>query len=181
MAKKFIEKTLQKVVPDHNKIKQHKNLQFLGDRLHSPNLWHINRRSISAAFAIGLFFAWVPTPTQMAFAAAAAVYFEANLLISVVLVWITNPLTMPPLYYFAYRVGLWFLGGDATVETSEFSVERLWNGFGDIIGPFLFGCLILGVVCSVAGYIGMNTFWRYYVRKKWAHRSLERQDRTNHQ
>ncbi|MDD1631223.1 MAG: DUF2062 domain-containing protein, partial [Methylococcaceae bacterium] len=69
MAKEFIQKLLHKFIPDHDVIKQHKNLQFLGDKLHDPNLWHLNRRSVSLAFAVGLFGAWIPTPGQMAIAA----------------------------------------------------------------------------------------------------------------
>ena len=71
MAKEFIQKLLHKFIPDHDVIKQHKNLQFLGDKLHDPNLWHLNRRSASMAFVVGLFCAWIPTPGQMAIAAIA--------------------------------------------------------------------------------------------------------------
>ena len=65
-------KLIKKYLPDPEKLKQQKSLQFLGDRLHEPNLWHLNRRSVSLAFAIGLFVAWIPTPTQMAIAAISA-------------------------------------------------------------------------------------------------------------
>ena len=93
MAKKII----QRFMPSDETIKNNKSLKFLGDRLHDPILWHLNRRSVAKAFAIGLFFAWVPLPTQMAMSAAVAFYFRAHLAISVALVWITNPLTMPPM------------------------------------------------------------------------------------
>jgi uncharacterized protein len=139
MAKEFIQKLIQRFVPDPEVISKNKNLQFLGDKLHDPNLWHINRRSIAAAVAIGLFFAWAPTPTQMAFAAAAAIYFRANLLVSVATVWVTNPVTMPPLFYFAYRVGLWFSHRPSPADNFVFSLDGLWSGFGDVIGPFLLG------------------------------------------
>ncbi|CAG7856062.1 hypothetical protein MCAMS1_00412 [biofilm metagenome] len=174
MAKEFIQKIIQKVVPNPEVISQHKNLQFLGDRLKSPNLWHINRRSINAAIAIGLFFAWAPTPTQMAFAAAAAVYFRANLLVSVATVWVTNPITMPPLFYFAYRVGLHFAHRPAPADNFVFSLDGLWSGFGDVIGPFLLGCLLLGLMSSLAGYIAMDSFWRYQVSNKWEARKRKR-------
>lgn len=172
MAKEFIKKIINKVVPDPNVIRQHKSLQFLGDKLHSPNLWHINRRSINMAVVIGLFFAWVPTPTQMAFAAIAAIYYRANLLVSVALVWVTNPITMPPLFYFAYRVGLHYLHLPSPVANFEFTLAGIWSSFGGIMHPFLFGCLIMALVSSLAGFIAMDSFWRYQVRKKW-------QDRKN--
>jgi uncharacterized protein len=179
MAKDLINKIINKFVPNPEVIKQHKNLQFLGDRLHSPNLWHINRRSVSAAVAIGLFFAWVPTPTQMAFAAAAAIYFRAHLLISVALVWITNPVTMPPLFYFAYRVGLRFSHLPSPTEDFVFSLEGLWTGFSDAIGPFLLGCLILGLLSALGGYIGMDSFWRYHITKRWEQRKQKRLHQTD--
>lgn len=179
MAKEIIEKWMQKFIPDPDVIKRHKSLQFLGNKLHDPNLWHLNRKSISMAFAVGLFFAWVPTPTQMAFAAAAAIYFRSNLPISVALVWVTNPLTMPPLFYFAYQVGLTVLNQPA--QTGEFSIDSVLSGLGDMWQPFLMGCFILGVTCSTMGYFGIKHFWAYHVKKKWQTRRnqprFERQQR----
>jgi len=164
MAKEYIQKLLHKFIPDHDVIKRHKSLQFLGDKLHEPNLWHLNRRSVAKAFAVGLFCAWIPTPTQMAFAAIGAIYFRSNIPLSVSLVWITNPVTMPPLFYFAYLVGLEFLN----VPAADFSLDAILSG--DILLPFLTGCLIVGIVCSAAGYFGIDYFWRYHVTKKWATR-----------
>ncbi|MEN8259666.1 MAG: DUF2062 domain-containing protein [Pseudomonadota bacterium] len=165
MPKKFI----RRIMPHHDTIRQHKNLQFLGERLHDPNLWHLNRRSVSAAFAVGLFTAWIPTPGQMAIAAVAAFYLRANLPISVVLVWVTNPLTMPPMFYFAYRVGLSALSLPQQ-ENFSFSTDTFLSGLGDIWQPFLLGCLILGTISAIAGFFGMRALWRYVVIKQWIRR-----------
>jgi uncharacterized protein (DUF2062 family) len=173
MAKAFIKKLLHKFIPDHNVIKQHKNLQFLGDKLQDPNLWHLNRHSVMMAFAIGLFVAWIPTPGQMAIAAVGAFYFRGNLPISIALVWITNPLTMPPLFYFAYLVGLTVLN----LPAASFSLDAVLSG--KILFPFLTGCLILGVTCATVGYFGINYFWHYHVAKKWASRKKSRNNRKN--
>ena len=160
-------KLIKKYMPDPEKLKQQKSLQFLGDRLHEPNLWHLNRRSVSLAFAVGLFVAWIPTPGQMAIAAVAAFYFRANLPISVALVWITNPLTMPPMFYFAYALGSWALGQGGPAADFELTVESIMSQIGEIGGPFLFGCLILGVISSAIGYFGIRFFWKYHVGKQW--------------
>ena len=164
-------KLIKKYMPDPEKLKQQKSLQFLGDRLHEPNLWHLNRRSVSLAFAVGLFAAWIPTPGQMAIAAVFAFYFRANLPISVALVWVTNPLTMPPMFYFAYIVGLKTLGDPTPGEDFEFSLESIMASLGDIGGPFLLGCLILGIISSTLGYFGIKGFWKYHVSKQWKARS----------
>lgn len=163
-------KIIKRLMPNPNTFKEHKNLQFLGDRLHEPNLWHLNRLSVSRAFAIGLFAAWIPLPGQMAIAAVAAFYFRANLPISVVLVWISNPITMPPLFYFAYQVGLWGLDMPAPVAEFELSLNGAMNFLWDNWQPFLFGCLIMGVICSAVGYAGIRMFWRMHVLKQWEKR-----------
>lgn len=170
MAKKIF----QKYLPDVNTIKQHKNLQFLGEKLHQSHLWHLNRHSVAAAFAIGLFCAWIPTPGQMAIAGMAALYLQANLPISVALVWLTNPLTMPPLFYFAYRVGLEFLDYPLPSADFVFSLEGILNGVGDIGGIFLYGCFVCAVISAVLGYCGVQLFWRYHVNKQWLLRQAKR-------
>ncbi len=153
-------------MPDPEKLKQQKSLQFLGDKLHEPNLWHLNRRSVSLAFAIGLFVAWIPTPGQMVIAAVVAFYFSANLPIAVGLVWLTNPITMPPMFYFAYVFGLWLLGEEAPAGF-EFTVDKIMSSLGEIGGPFLFGCLILGIMFSATGYFGIQLYWQNHVKKRW--------------
>jgi len=167
-------KLIKKYLPDPETFKNHKNLQFLGDKLHDPNLWHLNRRAISMAVAVGLFVAWIPTPGQMAIAAIAAFYLRANLPISVALVWITNPLTMPPMFYFSYLVGLWALNEPSPSENFEFSVDSALSGLGDVWEPFLLGCFIVGIMSSAAGYFGTNKYWRYHVTKKWEERKEKR-------
>lgn len=166
----MLKKLIKKYLPNPEKLKQQKGLQFLGDRLHEPNLWHLNRQSVSIAFAIGLLVAWIPTLGQMTIAAVGAFYFKANLPISVTLVWITNPLTMPIMFYFAYVLGLWTLGENSPSESFEFTLDNIMSSLGDIGGPFLLGCLILGVISSAIGYYGIRLLWLYQVSKQWQQR-----------
>ncbi len=170
-------KIFKKYMPNPEMLKKQKSLQFLGEKLHDPNFWHLNRRSVSLAFAVGLFVAWVPTPGQMAIAAVIAFYVRANLPISVALVWITNPLTMPPMFYFAYNVGAWALDSNGSNKAIDFSVDTLLNGFGDYGLPFLFGCLIIGVLSALIGYFGINAFWRYHVGQQWLDRLNSRSEK----
>jgi uncharacterized protein (DUF2062 family) len=69
MPKKFMKRYL----PTPEKVQSIESLRFLGDILHEPNLWHINRHSVSRAFLIGLFLSFIPMPFQMAAAAALAI------------------------------------------------------------------------------------------------------------
>lgn len=160
MPKKFFKRYL----PDAQRIKELKVLDFLGDKLHRPNLWHLNRRSVSRAFAIGLWAMFTPPlPVQQILAAIFAVHFNANLPISVALVWITNPVTWGPMYYFAYRVGTLSMG-QAAFTFDEFSELLTVDKALELGAPFLVGCLILMHLGAVLGYFGIQYIWRRSVR-----------------
>ena len=171
-------KLIQRYLPDHQKVKEHKHLQIFGSLLHSPGLWHLNRRSISGAFAIGLLIAWVPVPFQMVLSAATAIYFGVNLPIAVGLVWISNPFTMPPLFMFAYWVGASVLNPPPILVEFELSFSWLQNILPLIWKPFLLGCLINGLTSALLGYYGMRTFWIWHVQKQWKQRSVRDQKKS---
>ena len=161
-------------MPDHQTIKNNKHLQIFGDLLHNPNLWHLNRHSIAKAFAVGLFFAFIPVPFQMVLAAGMAIIVHSNLPLSIALVWITNPLTMPAIFYFCYVVGTWIIGG----EEQAFLFEASWQWVVDslsTIGPaFLVGCGVLAVFFAVLGYFFIHLLWRYNVSRDWKRRTTSR-------
>ena len=171
----------KRIMPDPHAIVNNKSLKIFGKLLHKPNLWHFNRRSIAGAFAVGLFFAWVPVPFQMVLAAASAIWFSTNLPLSVALVWVTNPLTMGPMFYFSYLVGTWVIGAPEMSFNFELSLDWLMHGLLAIWKPFLLGCLILGIICSATSYLGVNILWRYSVRKQQSAKKLRHklQNRTH--
>jgi len=165
MPKRFI----QRITPDHEVIRSHKHLQIFGTLLHDPNLWHLNRRSASGAFAVGLFMAFMPVPFQMLLAASAAIFFRVNLPLSVALVWITNPITIPPMFYFAYLIGTWVLGappaeGSAPEQVALLSTgPTVWDNLGVIWQPLLLGSFICATVSAVVGYLAIRGLWRLRV------------------
>ena len=161
-------KLIQKLFPNHLKVKEHRHLQFLGSAIHDPNLWHMNRRSVSGAFAVGLFLAFMPVPGQMVLAALLAVLLRVNLPISVMLVWITNPLTIGPIFYTAYKLGQLIIGDPVLIiEADEQGFSWFKENFDNIWEPLLLGSLLLGAGFSVIGYFGMRLFWRFHVIKRW--------------
>lgn len=162
MPRKFF----QRFLPHPKTIKENKALSIFGDWLHEPNLWHLSRRSVAGAFAVGLFFAWVPVPFQMVLAAGTAILLRTNLPLSVVLVWLTNPITIPPMFYFAYVVGTWIVGAPVTDFNFELTMTWLLNELSAIWLPFLVGCSTLAVSSSLLGYLIVEGTWRYLVLNK---------------
>jgi len=164
-------KYIKRYMPDPRKIKEQKCLRFLGTCLHNPHLWHLNRHSVAGAFFIGLLCAYIPIPFQMLLAAVMAIVLHVNIPISVALVWLTNPLTMPPLFYFAYEVGQRILG---MPDTEDFHFEPSWQWMSDLFAnnwePFLLGCLVCGLALGLLGYFSIHIIWRSYVSYRWRSR-----------
>lgn len=167
-------KTLKSIMPSVARIREIKSLGFLGEWIYATNLWHLNRYSASTAFFVGLFVAFMPIPGQMPVAALLALLFRCNLPISVCLVWITNPVTMPALFFIAYKVGAIILDVPVTALEFELSYRWLSSRLADIWEPFLLGCLVSGLFCGCLGYFVISMAWRWRVSVHWRERKRRR-------
>lgn len=163
------------LLPHPDKIKEHPSLRFLGSRIHDPNLWHLTRISISRGVFIGLLIAFVPLPIQMLLAALFAIIFRANLPVSVVVVWVSNPLTMAPMFYLAYKIGNAILGYPRGTFQFELSWQWLIHDLPTYFtGPFLLGCLLCGLFFGLLGSTCMRLVWRWHVIRRWRVRRQSR-------
>ena len=167
-------KIIKRYLPHPHRITQNPLIKGLGPRLHDPGLWHINRRSVSGAFAIGLFFTFMPIPFQMVPAAISAILFRVNILIAMPTVWISNPVTIPPLFYFCYKVGGWILDTPPGDFKFDLSFHWLANELTAIWQPFLLGCFVVASISSLAGYLFVRGIWRFHI---WQH-IIERRQRN---
>lgn len=168
-----MKKFLKKYTPHRSKV----NLGWLNQHLHDPRLWNWNRKSVSKAFAVGLFCAFLPIPFQMVVAAVLAVIFSANIMLSMALVWITNPITMGPIFYFTYKLGSIIL--DTKIDPNfAFSLHYLaeiiesgwWDYFQEVISSglpaLLTGSLIIAVISAVVGYSAIQWLYRHRAWKR---------------
>lgn len=154
---------LHSYLPSPRSIREHPALRPVSRWLHDPDLWHLNRRSVSGAAFIGLFCAFLPIPFQMLPATALAIACRCNLPVCVALVWLTNPLTMAPVMLFSYEVGAWVL--DRHVNVAEISLNWDWlrANMGDLGYPLLLGSVLCGLAAGVLGFLGVRLTWRLHV------------------
>lgn len=138
----------KRYMPDPTSIREHKSLRFFGKLLHDPNLWHLNRHSVARAMGVGLFAALIPIPMQMLLAAALAIPVRGNLPIAVSLVWLTNPLTMPPVFFVTYMTGAWLMQVPPRTLPDELTFDWITDQLATVWQPFLLG----SVVCGGAGH-----------------------------
>ena len=159
MPRRFIKRYL----PDHGKFREHPHLRRFGARLQDGNLWHLNRRSVSGGVALGLFCALLPVPLQMLVAGVLAIWLRVNLPIAVVLVWITNPLTIGPVWYVSYRVGAWLLDLPPRQIDFGLSLDNLLTTLQEVWKPLLLGSTVLGALLALLGFLLVRLGWRLYV------------------
>ena len=169
--------TLKAFIPSPARLRRSGSLSVLGEWVYESNLWHINRYSTSMAFFVGLFLAFAPLPGQMILAALAAVALRCNLPLSVALVWITNPVTMPAIFYMSYKVGALLI--DVPVKEIDFELSFYWltHRLTAIWRPFLLGCLISGLFFGSLGYFVLSMLWRWRVSYHWHQRKKRRRAR----
>ena len=168
-----LKKYIQKIIPTPEEIKKNKSLRLFKIFFQKPNLWYFNKYSVSSAFAVGFFCAWIPLPFQMIFAAGASIIFNSNMPISISLVWITNPVTMPVLYFIAYKFGAYLLNVELTKFYFEPSFDWFISTLSDICMPFLLGCFVIGITGAIFSLLTTRLVWRFFIIKKWEKRKLK--------
>jgi uncharacterized protein (DUF2062 family) len=107
-------------------------------------------------------------------AAATAIPSRANLPLSMALVWISNPITMPPMFFASYRVGVFLLGQNSEPFLFELSWAWFSASLGSVVPPFLLGCFVLGLLASLIGFTTIRIMWRQAAIKAWRQRQRQR-------
>ncbi|MCA9070443.1 MAG: DUF2062 domain-containing protein [Planctomycetaceae bacterium] len=148
-------------------------------------LWQIlaledTHHSKALGVAIGMFIGMTPTVgIQMILVMVTAVitskFFQFNRVAALLTVYISNPLTMLPIYWMDYKVGTWFVPGDATRD--QFAQILEYHGFREwwetILGlfvtigtPLIVGSLIVASVCSLLSYPLMRWLLHFIPTRK---------------
>ncbi|MDQ7727495.1 DUF2062 domain-containing protein [Halomonas sp. SpR8] len=168
---------LQRYMPKPDTIRKQRSLRFMAPLIADPGLWLLTRRSVSNAFSVGVFCAMLPIPFQMVVAALGARLTRCNLALSVGLVWITNPLTMPLIFYGNYWLGTVILGKPVRDAPSRISTHWIAEQMHDIMPPLIVGSLATAIVLAIVANIAIRLIWRWHVSHNWKRRSQKRRQR----
>ncbi|MBB5987681.1 DUF2062 domain-containing protein [Sphingobium lignivorans] len=162
-------------LPTREQLLANRWLQPMAHRLTHPLLWHFNRRSIARGVALGLLAGFLIPLGQTPAAAMLALTARANLIIAAFATLVTNPLTFPPIYFAAFKLGHRLLGEGRVADSGDWlgqSAQWIYN----IVAPTALGLLLFGTVAAALGYQLVNLLWRWHVARRWRQRSLARQD-----
>jgi len=147
----MIRKTLKKT-------SKHKRLRdFIKKYKIAPEYLSTNRRMISRAVLIGLFIAFIPMPMQMAAVLLFVPFVKFNVPVALAMCWLSNPITMPPMYYMEYLTGSFVLGSE--VESVEMTLDWFSQNIDDIFIPLYVGAAFFSITFSSLAYWAVNHFW----------------------
>ena len=138
--------------------------------IENPAYWTLNRRNVTRSFAVGLFLSFVPLPIHAFLATGLALVLRLNIPAAVLGTFLANPLTMVPMFLFAYWVGCSTL----MVPSDPIQFEMSWQWFRTelvlIWKPFLTGCLIMGITAALCGYVLLGGLWHLTLVAKYRKR-----------
>jgi len=129
-------------------------------------------RAIAGGLGLGTFIAFTPTVgVQLILAVIFATFFNLNRPAAMVPVWITNPITVAPIYTFNYWLGTQFWPGPPLSEVSNLFIDigrtmaslDFWDikeqfvavlQMGrEILTPLLLGSVVVGIITGLLAYI----------------------------
>jgi len=142
-----------------------------------PNLWHVNRRSVAGAVAIGMFCGLIPGPVQMLGALVLAIPLRKNIPVALATTLYTNPFTIVPLYAIAYGYGRLFVGGGDLPQgfmPDAWNPAALWEWTVSLGKPLVLGLVLLALTLALAGYVVTAVAWRLHVVRAWRRRAAAR-------
>ena len=125
----------------------------------------INRKSISRGILIGLFWGFIPMPMQMLAVLAVTPFIKFNVPIAISMVWLSNPITMPFMYYMEYQTGNFLLGREG-IDTIELTLDWFSQNWDNIIVPLYVGTIPYSLLVSSFIYYLINLLWINSVKKE---------------
>lgn len=154
---------------------QKKNKRNFLIRIRPVLRWVIKLRSspraIAGGLGLGTFIAFTPTVgVQLILAFVIATFFNMNRPAAMIPVWITNPVTVAPIYTFNYWLGtkIWdgpplsevsglFIGIGRTMAHLEYwdikeQILAVLQMGKDVLIPLLFGSIAIGLVAGFLAY-----------------------------
>ena len=121
------------------------------------------RKMVSRGVSIGLFIAMIPMPFQMLAVLLAIPFLRFNVPVALVMCWVTNPFSMPFIYYIEYITGSYFLGIE--VQNVEMTIQWFQSNLSNIIYPLYLGAIFYSIVISGFAYYLLIHLWKKSVHK----------------
>lgn len=175
-SKTFLADWIRLRMPSREEMAQNKYLRPIAHRFLTPELWRFTRRSVPRGVALGIFAGFIIPVGQIFLAAFMALPARANVPLSALVTFITNPFTFPFWAVVANKLGAFILkvdlaatGGAAQQEIASGRwswLIEMFEGVGVTVLVTIFGFIVMAVVGAAIGYLLAGVVWRFVVARK---------------
>ncbi|MEE4113221.1 MAG: DUF2062 domain-containing protein [Desulfobacteraceae bacterium] len=113
-----------------------------------------NPHALALGMAVGIFVSITPIiPLQTIVAIALAFLVRGSKSAAVLGTWLSNPLTIPVVYYANYKLGCMLLGYQNTLDSIAFDSFSQLMGLGlEVTWAMIVGGVVIGAILGVAAY-----------------------------
>ena len=168
-VKKFL-----KPLPRRSNVHRYPVLKWFAETAYKRSyLWSFKGQSMQAALFWGIWISMLPiVGIQMIVVFFVSLLVRANLPLIVALQWISNPLTMGPIYFADYKIGMILINLmgfkypknsllSRNYDWSEFSMKELLRLL-DTFPPMFLGGSVLGIFMGVFAVFLYKIFSKFY-------------------
>jgi len=173
-----MQRWLRRITPDRHTLEKLWCLKPFRALVLDRGCWTFHRHSVTRAFALGLFIAFIPPtplPVHIVTCVILGVMFRLNLPVLFATVFLSNPFTWLPQVAGSIWVGAKLMGMDLMPVLHEPHHHHLWAQVSQLWAPLLLGALVLGLVAAGCGYVLAQCLWRarvlYHLRRRRARSS----------
>ena len=171
-----MQRWLKRITPDRESVQRHWFLRPFTVFLCRAQCWTFHRASVTRAFALGLFIAFIPPapplPIHLLLCSLLGVTLRLNLPVLFATVFISNPVTWLPQVMGSVWVGAKLMGMDFMPFVQQIAHEHLGDALHNLWSPLLLGSLVLGCMAAAIGYVLAQGLWRarvvYLLRRRRA-------------
>ncbi|MFM9880842.1 MAG: DUF2062 domain-containing protein [Burkholderiaceae bacterium] len=146
-------------------LAKHPRLQPVAHHVMAPHLWRIQHESVARAVAIGFFLAFVLPVGRSITAALCSIGLRANIPVSALATFITNPFNIGFWLWLAYELGSWLLGSRQALTRNDAALDAhgivVW--MHQVGWPAVLGMAIFAVFFALLGYATVHLLWRLRV------------------
>ncbi len=135
-----------------------------------PVYFSAGRRTVSGGIALGVFIGLLPILGQTPLAIFGALMLRVNLPLAAVSVWISNPVTFVPIFYFAYRIGAVLLNIPVETMPPEFTLAWISEEIALRWRPLAYGSLLVAISGASITYLAISTAWHVLTVQRYRQR-----------
>ncbi len=175
-----MQRWLKRITPDREKLEKHWFLRPYLAIVRRAQCWTFHRASVTRAFALGLFVAFIPPipplPLHLVICTLIGVTLRLNLPVLFATVFLSNPFTWGPQLAGSIWVGARLMNLDLMPFVDQLRHQQmlvaLHHAINQLWAPLLLGSLVLGLLAATAGYLLAQLLWRvrviYHLRRRRA-------------